>query len=63
MSITRRDFIRYSTMTAAAITTGILGKDALAAEENAKAGNHHEWTVTQYNDESGRQGMFYTIQH
>ena len=62
MSITRRDFIRYSTMTAAAITTGILGKDALAAEENAKAGNHHEWTVTQYNDESGRQGMFYTIQ-
>ncbi len=62
MSITRRDFIRYSTLTAAALATGTLGKDALAAEENAKAGNHHEWTVTQYNDESGRQGMFYTIQ-
>ena len=62
MKITRRDFIRYSTLTAAALATGTLGKDALAAEENAKAGNHHEWTVTQYNDESGRQGMFYTIQ-
>ena len=53
MSITRRDFIRYSTLTAAAPATGTLGKDTLAAEENAKAENHHEWTVTQYNDESG----------